>query len=97
MSSDPRLMIHFVAVRNNANLVLDFIKRSVSIRNNKVILKLSIDPVKPQLDHNVQFGFHYYRKDIEALESVQREITQMIPGLKNIYIYIFVRAIEIAR
>ena len=70
--------------RNRANRVLGFISRSVSNRSAEVILKLYLALVRPHLDYAVQFWSPYYRMEINSLESVQRRMTKMIHGLRNL-------------
>ena len=36
------------------------------------------------MEHNVQFWSFHYRKDVEALERVQKRFTRMLPGMEGI-------------
>ena len=73
-----------VFARNKANKVLGFIQRSVSYKTSEVILKLYLALVRPHLDYAVQFWSPYYRMDIESLERIQRRMTRLIPGIRNL-------------
>ena len=56
----------------------------MSNKTADIILKLYLALVRPHLDYAVQFWSPYYRMDIERLESLQRRMTRMIQGLKNL-------------
>ena len=73
-----------IIARNKANRILGFISRCVTNRSSEVILKLYLALVRPHLDYAVQFWSPYYRKDIDSLEAVQRRMTKMIQGLRNL-------------
>ena len=73
-----------IVARNRANKILGFIGRSVTNRSPEVILRLYLALVRPHLDYAAQFWSPYYRKDIESLEAVQRRMTKMIQGLRNL-------------
>ena len=84
VSRDLRPREQCIIARNRANKILGFIGRSVTNRSSEVILKLYLALVRPHLDYAVQFWSPYYRKDIESLEAVQRRMTKMIQGLRNL-------------
>ena len=84
VSSDLRPREQCVIARNRANKILGFIGRCVTNRSSEVILKLYLALVRPHLDYAVQFWSPYYKKDIDLLEAVQRRMTKMIPGLRNL-------------
>ena len=84
VSSDLRPREQCVRARNRANKILGFIGRCVTNRSSEVILKLYLALVRPHLDYAVQFWSPYYRKDIDFLEAVQRRMTRMIPGIRNL-------------
>ena len=47
------------------------------------MLQLYKTLVGPHLEYCVQFWSPHYRKDVEALERVQRKFTRMLPGLEG--------------
>ena len=84
VSSDLCPREQCIIARNRANKILGFIGRCVTNRTSEVILRLYLALVRPHLDYAVQFWSPYYRKDIESLEAVQRRMTKMIQGLRNL-------------
>ena len=84
VSSDLRPRQQCILARNRANKILGFIGRCVTNRTPEVILRLYLALVRLHLDYAVQFWCPYYRKDIESLGAVQRRMTKMIQGMRNI-------------
>ena len=84
VSHDLRPREQCISARNRANRVLGFIKRSVTNRTADVILRLYLALVRPHLDYAVQFWSPYYRMDIDRLEAIQRRMTKMIHGIRNL-------------
>ena len=63
--------------------VLAFINRGLEFKNRGVMLQLYRTLVRPHLEYCVQFWSPHYKKDVEALERVQRRFTRMLPGLEG--------------
>ena len=61
--------------------MLGAINRNVSYKSKTVMMKLYTAYVRPHLEYCVQAWSPFLRRDIEALERVQRRATRMVEGL----------------
>ena len=59
--------------------VLAFISRGIEFKSRQVMMQLYGALVRPHL----QFWSPHFRKDVEALERVQRRFTRMLPGMES--------------
>ena len=75
---------HVSGVVKKAYGTLAFINRGIDYKSREVMLELYRTLVRPQLEYCVQFWSPHYRKDVIALEGVQRRFTRMLPGMKHL-------------
>ena len=91
MQQDLGLLVHQslkvsmqVQQAKEANGMLAFIARGFEYRSSDVLLQLYRALVKPHLEYCVQFWSPFLRKDVLALEGVQRGFTRLIPGMAGL-------------
>jgi ribonuclease P/MRP protein subunit RPP40 len=66
------------------NQILGIIARTFMSRNRFIITKLYKSLVRPHLHYCIQVWRPHLEKDIEVLERVQRRITRMVEGCKDL-------------
>lgn len=66
-----------------ANRVIGIIRRNFINFDKKVLLQLYKSLVRPHLDYAVPIWKPHLKKDISLMESVQRRMTRLIPGMRG--------------
>ena len=69
-------------VVQKAHGILAFINRGIEYKGREVMMELYKTLVRPQLEYCVQFWMPHYRKDVIALEKVQRKFPRVLAGLE---------------
>ena len=67
-----------------ANRILGCIKRSVASRAREVILPLCSALVRPHLEYCVQMWSPQYRRDMDLLEHIQKQATEMMQRMEHL-------------
>jgi hypothetical protein len=74
---------HMSSKISKANRILGLIWRVFEYKDPDTMIKLYKALVRPHLEYANQVWSPHLKKTIEAIENVQRRVTRMIPGLKN--------------
>ena len=73
-----------IAAATKASWILSCICRGMTGRDRDVTIPLYSSLVRPHLEYCVQFRSPQFKEDADRLERVQRNITKVIKGLKNL-------------
>ncbi len=69
---------------NKANKIVGIIRRSFRYLDNKIFLKLYKALVRPHLEFANVIWSPNYKKDILAIENVQRRASKLLPAIKDL-------------
>ena len=82
---DPLLNFnsHISEVTKKARRMANLIMRTITLKNIDIMLPLYKTLIRPIIEYGNCVWYPYKRKDIDMIESVQRNFTKCIKGLKN--------------
>ena len=75
---------HISITVNRANRLVGLIKRAFSYLDEETLLVLYKTLIRPILDYGNLIWFPTLKKDIRAIENVQRRITKILQELSNL-------------
>jgi spore maturation protein CgeB len=67
-----------------ANVVMGVIRRTFTYLDEKMFMCLYCSLVRPHLEYASSVWSPMWRKEVEAIEKVQRRATKQIPGFKQL-------------
>ena len=74
---------HAKSVSSSANKTLGIIKRTISSRHPRVLMKLYKVLVRPRLEVGMSLAAPFFKKDRKLLEDVQRCATKMVTNMNK--------------
>ena len=84
INSNLKVSDHVNAITKKANQMLGIVKHSFSYLNVEKLKILYKGYVRPHLEYAVQSWSPFLKKDIEAIEKIQRKATKIPPELRNL-------------
>ena len=74
---------HICQAKNKGNMLLVVIRRTYEYLDEESLMLLYKGLVRPAVEYGVVVWAPGLQRDIEAIESVQRRATRLVPGLKG--------------
>ena len=84
VDSDLVFREHVSQIVTKANCTLGIIRRSFRFLDRATIMLLYKALVRPVLEYGLPAWSPFYTREIEAIESVQRRATKLVPGLSEL-------------
>ena len=84
ISADMKVSEQCGIAASKGNQILGLIRRNITYKGKKLIKPLYKAIVRPHLEYCIQAWRPYRKKDIDALERIQRRATKMIPELRDL-------------
>ena len=84
ISADMKSSDHCIYAFNKANRVLGMIRRTISNKDERIMVSLYKSLVRPHLEYCVSAWSPHYNKDKDLLERIQHRFTRMVIGLRNL-------------
>lgn len=84
---DMKFRVHINNCVNKANRTVGLIKRTFAFLDQRSLTKLFKSLVRPNLEYCNVVWSPRYKKDINALEAVQRRATKLLPETKDLPYY----------
>ncbi|XP_076063508.1 uncharacterized protein LOC143038359 [Oratosquilla oratoria] len=75
---------HLAEKINVANRMVGLIRRTFTAMDETMFKTLFVSLVRPHLEYANQVWCPYKKRDIAAVEAVQRRATKMVPGLRTL-------------
>ena len=84
VSNNFKFSSHISKIASKANSVLGRINRAFTFKDKELMKQLYTSMVRPHLEYAVQSWSPYLKKDIYALEQIQRRATRIIPEISHL-------------
>ena len=84
ISSDLKPACNVNIAASKGNRMVGLIRRNFPLLDNEMCKSLYCSIVRPHLEYAIQSWSPYFVKDIQELEKVQRQMTKLVPELKDL-------------
>src|SRR6218665_1337760 len=84
MHTSAKSSRQYAEAAEQANTTVGMKRRAIVTSDKDTLLRLYKSLVRPQLEYCIHVWSPYLKQDMEKLEKVQRGVTQMIEGCKDL-------------